>query len=724
MRDSVTRIRSILLAATVLTAVATTPAHAKISKTYMVGNWMIGTVSDDASGQFTECVATTDYKNGFLLAFAVTKDLTWAAGFQNSRWQFAPQAPMNVAFKIDGGGVRQASGVAVARDLVRIPLPADEALFEEFRKGQMLVITSGGGASQFHLKTTSRMLVELLTCAKSNGGKAGAPVVSSAPAGGRGVEGSPAVPAQASTQTPAVIAQAQAPAATSDNRGIEVIGGAERRVALVIGNSAYKFAPVLANPKNDAADVAQSLRRLGFDVVEGHDLDRRGMEGAIKQFAEKIKTAKLAGFFYAGHGLQVDGKNYLVPTDAKLERAADLNTGAVGLDYVMEQMDTEQRTNLIFLDACRDNPLPQSINRTLDTRTASIGSGLAQIKGAIDTMIVFATQPDNVALDGTGRNSPFTTALLKHIPAPGVEISGVMKRVRSDVVEATQQKQIPWDHSSLRADVILASGPAATPSTPPPAGSPGNLAGALGRDGASTFSEGEALAAECDRAAADPYDTNKPANVRGVHRNIISRQAVQLCAKAVTNDEKNPRLNYQLGRALYTATDYTKARVFFQTAANLGYPQAMTELGRMSFFGHGTAQSYPAAQQQFEKAAALGDPSAIKNLGFMYHQGRGVTADVKRAISYYNQAPNHPTVLNNYALLYEKGEGVPKDIAKAVRMYDQAVLGGDETAMANLADLYERGVGVSKDLGKARVLYEMAATLGEQSAKQSLLRFR
>jgi uncharacterized caspase-like protein len=514
---------------------------------------------------------------------------------------------------------------------------------------------------------------------------------------------------------PDAVAQTAAPSAA--NRSAAANPN-ERRVALVIGNSAYRFAPALPNPKNDAADLSKSLRNLGFEVVEGHDLDRKGMESAIGEFAEKIKTAKLAGFYYAGHGLQVDGRNYLVPVDGQIKRAADLNTGAVSLDYVLAQMDKEQRVNLVFLDACRDNPIAGTIDLALDTRTARAGQGLAQIKGAIDTLIVFATQPDNVALDGEGRNSPFTRALLKHIQTPNAEISSIMKRVRSDVVEATKQKQVPWDHSSLRADVVLAKVSA------PASSNVGSLADALSRDGAQVFNQSEALAAECDRAAADPYDTNKPANVRGVHRNVVSRQALQICAKAVVDQQQDPRLQYQLGRALYAAGDYAKARIIFQGAANIGYPQAITELGRMSFFGHGTPQSYDAARKQFEKAAALGDPSAIKNLGFMYDQGRGVKADVKRAIAYYEKAPHHPTVMNNLALMYEQGRGVPKDVPKAIRMYEQAILGGDESAMDNLALLYERGEGVPKDLAKARVLYQMAATLGDHVAKQALARLR
>jgi tetratricopeptide (TPR) repeat protein len=228
-----------------------------------------------------------------------------------------------------------------------------------------------------------------------------------------------------------------------------------RRVALVIGNGDYRYAPPLPNPVNDASDIAAALRKLGFDVVEGKNLDRRGMDEALRTFGRKLDGAKLALFFYAGHGLQVNGKNYLVPIDARLERLGDLPIDAVDIGNVLAQMEEEKRVNLVFLDACRDNPLARSLSRSLGTRSISVGQGLASIQSAIGTMIVYATQPDNVALDGTGRNSPFTTALLKHIATPGIDISALMRRVRSDVIAATNEKQVPWDHSSLTGDVIL-----------------------------------------------------------------------------------------------------------------------------------------------------------------------------------------------------------------------------------------------------------------------------
>jgi tetratricopeptide (TPR) repeat protein len=230
----------------------------------------------------------------------------------------------------------------------------------------------------------------------------------------------------------------------------------ERRVALVIGNSRYRYAASLPNPSNDAADIAAALRKLGFDVIEGRDLDRRGTEDQIRAFGRKLDGADLALLFYAGHGMQVGGKNYLIPVDAKLERTGDLSLDTIEVGQILAQMEAEKRVNLVFLDACRDNPLARSFARSLGTRSTAVGSGLAAIQSAIGTMIVYATQPDNVALDGEGRNSPFTAALLKHIATPKLEISALMKRVRADVIAATREKQVPWDHSSLVGDVILA----------------------------------------------------------------------------------------------------------------------------------------------------------------------------------------------------------------------------------------------------------------------------
>jgi uncharacterized caspase-like protein len=245
------------------------------------------------------------------------------------------------------------------------------------------------------------------------------------------------------------------------------------RVALVIGNSAYKNAAMLPNPSNDAAAIAQALRKIGFEVVEGRDLPKRAMEEKIIEFSRKLDRASLALFFYAGHGLQIGGRNYLLPIDAALERPGDLSFETIDLSQVLGQMEAEKRVNLVFLDACRDNPFAKSLARSMGTRSATVGQGLASVQSAVGTMIAYATQPDNVALDGAGPNSPFTTALLKYIGTPGLEVRAMMTRVRADVLAATNQKQVPWDHSSLIGEVVLAPLPNAAPAvaavTPKPA---------------------------------------------------------------------------------------------------------------------------------------------------------------------------------------------------------------------------------------------------------------
>jgi uncharacterized caspase-like protein len=230
---------------------------------------------------------------------------------------------------------------------------------------------------------------------------------------------------------------------------------AERRVALVIGNSGYANVAELKNPYNDAQGMSEKLEDLGFDVVTGLDLSLRDMRQTVRAFIKKLDGADLALFFYAGHGIQVNGENYLVPVDAQLSSHLDLDFEALPANLVLNAMEQSTKVNLVFLDACRNNPFTENLARSMGTRSSAVGRGLAKIGSGVGSLVSFATQPGNVALDGDGKNSPFTSALIKHLGTPGQDITRDLVMVRRDVLEATKGQQVPWDNSSLTGEVIL-----------------------------------------------------------------------------------------------------------------------------------------------------------------------------------------------------------------------------------------------------------------------------
>ena len=232
---------------------------------------------------------------------------------------------------------------------------------------------------------------------------------------------------------------------------------AEKRVALVVGNSAYTQAGQLPNPVNDAADMAKALTKLGFDVILGLDLDHHPFEAKVRDFSHALNDADVGVLFYSGHGLQVGGRNYLIPVDATLGSERDLDFEAIQLDFILRQMEVgrEGKTNIVFLDACRNNPLARNLAKSMGTRSPSVSAGLAEVQTGVGTFIAFSTQPGNVALDGTGKNSPFTGALAKHLQEAGRNLTAIMIGVRNDVLAETAGHQVPWDHSALTKDFFF-----------------------------------------------------------------------------------------------------------------------------------------------------------------------------------------------------------------------------------------------------------------------------
>jgi uncharacterized caspase-like protein len=227
----------------------------------------------------------------------------------------------------------------------------------------------------------------------------------------------------------------------------------ERRVALVIGNSTYKNAPVLPNTPNDARDTAEALRKVGFEVVDGIDLDKRGMDAAVSRFARLAQDADAVMFYYAGHGFQFNGENFLVPVEAKIDDEVSVQYETVKLSEVTTALGFAKGVKIMVLDACRNNPFLAQLSKK--TRSMSIGAGLAPIVKAQGMVTAYATQANDVAADGSGRNSPFTAALVQEIKQPGLEIATMFRRVQKAVYDATGGKQTPELSLSLLGDFYL-----------------------------------------------------------------------------------------------------------------------------------------------------------------------------------------------------------------------------------------------------------------------------
>src|SRR2546427_6845539 len=247
---------------------------------------------------------------------------------------------------------------------------------------------------------------------------------------------------------------------------------AEKRVALVLGNSAYQNVAQLPNPANDSAKIAATLKDAGFDVVDSrHDLPAAETRRALRDFADRAGDADIAVVYYAGHGIEVDGTNYLIPVDAKLERDTDVYDEAFSLDRVLLAIEPAKQLRLVILDACRDNPFAKTMKRTIASR--AVGRGLAKIEPTSpNTMIAFAAKAGSTASDGDSKNSPFAAALIEHLPKPGLDLRRAFGFVRDEVLKNTGNKQEPYVYGSLGGDavpLVPAKPSGAGPQADPPA---------------------------------------------------------------------------------------------------------------------------------------------------------------------------------------------------------------------------------------------------------------
>jgi uncharacterized protein len=466
-------------------------------------------------------------------------------------------------------------------------------------------------------------------------------------------------------------------------------GNAEQRIALVIGNGAYATAR-LANPRNDAEAMARTLRSVGFDVIKQTDADMQTMRQAFTEFARRLKQQDSVGVFYfAGHAVQVSGQNYLIPIGADISGENEIPIQAINLSELLGAMKGgSARVKVAILDACRNNPFETSVR--------SLSRGLASVTAPAGTLIAYATAPGEVALDGSGGQSPFTAALTRNIPVPGLAIEEVFKRTRQDVMAATQNAQTPWEHSSLIGQFIFK--PKST--APEPSGRPVATAPEAGDDRRLA----EIAAWERIRTSADPaaFRRHLEGYPGGAYEELAHYKLAQLEQRPVGWSW------WQTGASASVGVR-NEADAPFERAIKLDAP------------GESPASLVEAARL-YRLAAERGVVTAMYNLARMYDKGRGVERNVVEAAYWYGQAvhADHAGAQAALGTMFEFGEAGPVNLAEALRLYRLSADKGDPAGMTSLGYLYAEGKGVARDHVAAREWYLAAAGKGQARAMFNL----
>jgi TPR repeat protein len=445
----------------------------------------------------------------------------------------------------------------------------------------------------------------------------------------------------------------------------------QRRVALVIGNGSYGVGP-LRNPAHDAEDLSSVLQTLGFAVQTKINVNLREMEEAINRFVREIQNGDVALFYFSGHGVQVKGENYLIPLGDSITSEADVRYKTVNIGLVLGKMEeSRNRANIVILDACRNNPFKGLFR--------SPSMGLSKMDAPIGTFIAYATSPDSVAADGTGRNSPYTRHLIEALKVKDIPIELAFKRVARAVYRETGGQQTPWISSSLLDDFYC------NPSSP-----------------------------TRPQEASLPPSTS-PVPVSGMsseHR----KKAERLAGLIVARGDASAR------EELYRMYKDPEAVKWFRQAAERGDAVAQLWLGRMFYLGLEVAKDYPEAVKWYRKAADQGNSTAQYDLGNMYRRGCGVAKDDSEAVKWFGKSADQGNAMGqcNLAWMYLNGVGVPKDYPEALKWYKRAAEQGYPMAQVNLGKIYENGYGVPKDFGAARKWYRQAADQGNAFGQRNL----
>ncbi len=490
---------------------------------------------------------------------------------------------------------------------------------------------------------------------------------------------------------------------------------AENRVAFIIGNSAYQTVSPLDNPINDALDMTVALEGLGFRVILGSDATMEDMRRGIDAFSEAAETADVVLFYYAGHGFQVSGQNYLVPVDAALSSIQDLPDQTLPLTDVLTAMQKSNGLKLVVLDACRDNPFGVGLDALPGTE-----SGLARVSTAADFMFVYATQPDNVAYDGTGRNSFFTEAVLNHIYTPGLDIAELMTNVRRDVLAATGGRQVPWENSSLTQRFRFDNSPASASEE------------TLLWQVAASERDADLMQLYVDRYPQGAHVDDVVAFLETGEqtRTLTARDEVaeaERLWKLARRSRMRPLLEYYLER--YPAgTDASEAQRLLalipraEDATPGGVCERLTTHPRDATAVTGGVpfdrlRDNALTAIQACAAAAAQSPD-LPHYTALLARATAASGDLERAVSLYKSAADRGDLraMVSLAQLTEAGNGLPQDFNAALSLYERAADGGSPDAMINLAIILFEGTQVDPNVDRAISLLKKAAQGGSAKA--------
>ena len=476
-----------------------------------------------------------------------------------------------------------------------------------------------------------------------------------------------------------------------------------KRIALVIGVSHYESVNALPNTLPDAQMIGDALKKLGFSVRMVIDPTRKDLLAAVDALQQDSKGSEAAVVYFAGHGVEIAGVNYLFPKDASNASFDQMIGSGLETAKVRAAVLPASRVRLVILDACRD---------TAGAQLSDLKAGLARETGGSTTEVVtlMAAAPGQTAMDGADGHSPFARALAEALQRPKLTIGELPRFVQSEVLTATRGRQSP-DLQGIWVDIYW--------------GFDAKAAQGAGADqGALDRSKREQAFWQSIRNSSDPadfqayLDATERGDFSGLYKPIaLNRmESVQRTMKAATAGTFTAATDsIRIAREAFGKGDYAGAAQAWTVAANAGASAAMYNLGIMSFTGRGTAKDPAAATRWFGKAAAAGHTGGMINYGLSLLNGYGIAKNEAEGVKWLRKAADAglPSAMGLVGQLYLQGQGVRRDPKEAASWLQRAADAGDGPSMVDLADLYDQGVGAPRDKSRAAALYEQAANAGE-----------